>query len=243
MLITEKRLQVVMGPKENRFRPAIDPLFRSAAATFGPRVIGIVLSGLLDDGAAGLLAIRRCNGTTVVQQPSDAFNPQMPEAALRLMNPDHCLLVAKMAELLAKLTTQPAKAAVPIPEDIKTEVKVAAQTVNTFPIAKDMGTLISMSCPECGGPLRELGDENFKRYHCEVGHGFTQRSLLEEQKQMVERALWIAIRTFEENATLHESLAHEAASNNEENDARDHQQCAGQAHDYVGQLRKILTAQ
>ena len=240
LLVKQGHLHVAMGPKENRSRPAIDPLFRSAAASYGPRVIGVVLSGLLDDGASGLLAIRRCNGTTVVQDPADAFNPEMPENALAVINPDHCIAIAAMGELLVRLTYQPAKPAVPIPEDIQLEIKIAEQIMSDVPAENTLGNLVSLSCPECGGPLWELDDKTIGRYRCHIGHGFTRQALLEEQNDAIERTLWIALRSLEEKAKLQTLLARQAHARTRPSTAERFERQAEESRHHVEQLRQLL---
>jgi two-component system, chemotaxis family, protein-glutamate methylesterase/glutaminase len=120
LLVKKKRLLVTKGARENRYRPAIDPLFRSAAVAHGPGVIGLVLTGLLDDGTAGLIAIKKCGGVTVVQDPSDAAYPEMPQSALNNLKVDHCVPLGEMGLLLEKLVQQPAGKNRPSPEDVRT---------------------------------------------------------------------------------------------------------------------------
>ena len=240
MLIKEGHLHITMGPRENRARPAIDPLFRSAAATYGPRVIGIVLTGLLDDGAAGLLAIRRCNGVTVVQSPNDAVHSQMPESALACLNVDHCLPIVDMGDLLIKLTRKPVKAKVPIPDDIRIEVQIAENVMSDIPSEHKLGKLVSLACPECSGPLWEIETDAVGRYRCHVGHGFTRRALIAEQSEMIERTLWAALRSFEEKAKIQTTLAREERSRERPLSARLYEQQAEQSHQHAAQLRSLL---
>lgn len=240
LLIKQGYLQVSMGPKENYSRPAIDPLFRSAAASYGSRVIGVVLSGLLDDGTSGLLAIRRCNGATVVQDPADAYYSEMPESALAAINSDYCMPIDAMGEMLVRLTREPAKTAVPVPEDIQLEIKIAGQVMSDMPAENSVGTLVSLACPECGGPLWELDEEAVGRYRCHVGHRFTRQALIKEQSDAIERTLWIALRTLEEKAKLQTKLARQERTRGRQDSAMIYEDRAKESHSHVEQIRQLL---
>lgn len=202
LLLKEDRLRVVRGPRENRARPALDPLFRSAAATAGPRVIGVVLSGLQDDGSAGLAAIKRCGGVAVVQDPDDAAFPEMPRSALRATEVDHCPPLDELPELLARLVLEPAAAAGPAPRDVVLEAEIAERVMSGPAVDDELGHPVPVSCPGCGGPLWRIEDPAVQRYRCHVGHAYTAASLLAEQAEEVEKALWVAMRTLEERASL-----------------------------------------
>ena len=203
MLIERDHIRIARGPKENRHRPAIDPLFRSAAWSYGPRVIGVVLTGFLDDGTAGLWAIRTCGGVTIVQDPHDAVHPEMPQNALTFNQVDYVLSVEKMGPLLDKLARQPVHGAYQFnrPPSMKTEVEFQAMEHNRD--IKDMSTLGRLSpftCPSCRGSLWELQEDDLLRYRCHTGHGFNGESLLAEQTCAIEEGLYSALRAVEEKA-------------------------------------------
>lgn len=130
LLLKKSTVLVTKGARENRNRPGIDPLFRSAAVSHGARVIGVVLTGMLDDGTAGLTAIKACGGVTVVQDPKDAAYPGMPESALRNLGVDHCVAVAQMGQLLVRLTQERCGQDKPVPADIRTEAKIAERVLS-----------------------------------------------------------------------------------------------------------------
>lgn len=196
------RVRLSRGPKENRFRPAIDPLFRSAAHAFGPRVIGVVLTGALDDGTAGLWAIKRQGGVTVVQDPKDAVAPSMPLSALRYVDVDHCLPVAEIGPLLCRLAVEP----MTIPSRLEAGVMDMESKLLLGEAERDAGWKFgapsSYACPECHGVLQGLEEGSLVRYRCHVGHAYSIESLLSELTRTVSEALWNAQRAIEESTKL-----------------------------------------
>jgi len=211
MLLDDGRIRLVAGARENLHRPAIDPLFRSAALAGGPRVIGVVLTGALDDGTAGLRAIKRCGGTAVVQDPSEATYPSMPLSAMRSVRVDHCLPLAEIPALLVRLTGEaiadgPHEVA---PPDMKLEVGMAAMDSSQDKLDQ-IGTRSTFTCPECHGTLWEMNDEGVLRFRCHVGHAYTAETLVAQQSRGLEDALWAAVRAFEENAKLATRMAERA---------------------------------
>jgi two-component system chemotaxis response regulator CheB len=207
MLLHDQHILLRRGPRENLARPAIDPLFRSAAATFGPRVVGVVLSGALTDGTAGLLAVQRCGGCTIVQQPADAAVPQMPQSALRHLTPDSVAPADAIGPLLARLVGQPAGAAPPVPFEVRLEAAIAAQELDGMPTNAELGTLSPLTCPECQGALWEIEDGTFRRFRCHVGHAFTAETVLAAQAERAEALLYTLLRTHRERAVLTRRIA------------------------------------
>jgi two-component system, chemotaxis family, protein-glutamate methylesterase/glutaminase len=212
LIVERGHIRIVRGPRENRHRPAIDPLFRTAARAYGPRVVGVVLTGSLDDGTAGLLAIKERGGVTVVQDPSDALYPGMPRSALEHVEIDHCLLLRDLAPLLVRLAHQPApdEQAYPVPHDMEMESLIVELDANTLQGEHRPGAPSALSCPECGGVLWELHDGKLTRFRCRVGHAFSLESMLIEQNEALDEALWIALKTLEEKAVLSRRIAEQA---------------------------------
>jgi two-component system chemotaxis response regulator CheB len=208
LIVKEGYLRVTRGLRENRVRPAIDPLFRSAAVAYGARVVGVVLSGLQNDGTAGLLAIKRCGGITMVQDPTDALYPDMPLSALEYVEVDYCVPLLKMGSLLYRLIQEPPAATPPVPQDLLLEVNIVENPADNTDCARELGRATSLTCPECGGPLWELRQEKLRRFRCRLGHAFTPESLLEGQSEVIEYALWAAVRTMEDRVRILTSLAH-----------------------------------
>jgi two-component system chemotaxis response regulator CheB len=216
LLLHDAHLLLRRGPRENMARPAIDPLFRSAAATFGGRVIGVVLSGTLNDGTAGLRAIKRCGGLAVVQDPSDADFPDMPESALRQVEVDHVSDIVEMAGLLGRLTHRLAGQTPEIPIEIRVEAAIAAQELTDMEIEDDLGTLSPFTCPECHGALWQIPDGGMLRYRCHVGHAFTAETVLSGLDGEVDNMLESLLRSHQQRAALAHRMAEQERGRNRE---------------------------
>jgi two-component system, chemotaxis family, protein-glutamate methylesterase/glutaminase len=202
-------IRLTRGPKENRFRPAIDPLFRSAASVYGPMAVGVILSGDLDDGTAGLLAIKQLGGTTVVQDPQDATFPSMPRSAMNHVQVDYCVSIAELGSLLSRLVTAPLyKDEVhEVPSEMEIENSIAREKDAIEAGVRTLGEPSSYACPECHGVLLQLSNANPLRFRCHTGHAYTVQSLVAEISEKMEEALWAAVRSFEEAAMLLRHLA------------------------------------
>lgn len=210
MLLRDGRIVLRHGPKENMARPAIDPLFRSAALAFGPRVIGVILTGGLSDGTAGLHAVKRRGGIAVVQDPKRALSPGMPESALHHVTVDHCEDIEAIGPLISRLTSEPARAPpkAPAPEDIAIETAVAERE-EAPPMEAEgrLGKLSPLSCPECNGPLWEIADGDLLRYRCHTGHAYNADVLLAAKSEETERLLWNILRDYQQHAELVRRMA------------------------------------
>jgi len=204
MLVNGDRISLSKGPKENRARPSIDPLFRTAAAAYGSSVIGVILTGGLDDGTAGLSAVKESGGTTVVQDPADALYPSMPTSALRYVGADHTVPLVEIAPLLAFLVKRPTETAVVLPVSRRNEIESNFVQMKAMPM-KDMdviGSYAGVSCPECHGPMWKIHDEKLHRYRCHVGHAYTAQAMAEGQIEAQETHLWQALRLMKERVSL-----------------------------------------
>ncbi|WP_430784328.1 chemotaxis protein CheB [Actinoplanes sp. G11-F43] len=206
LLLLDGHLRLSRGPAENGHRPAVDPLFRSVARTAGRRAIGVVLSGSRDDGAAGLSAIAARGGTTVVQDPADVLHPWMPRAALEAVEADHVTSAAKIGGLLADLTGTPLDP-VPAPApDPLLDAEVAMSEL--YPTSTDrLAPAAGFGCPSCGGSLFQIESRPVPRFRCRVGHAWSPESLLDEQAETLESALWMALRALQEKAELSRRMA------------------------------------
>jgi two-component system chemotaxis response regulator CheB len=240
LLIGPGHLHVRRGPKENRTRPAIDPMFRSAAVTLSTQVIGIIFSGALDDGTAGLLTIRRCGGIGVAQEPKEARHPGMPWSAIRAGAVDHVCPIRLMAPLLARLVTEPAPPPPVPPERLRMEALIAAQELRMKPDHDPVGTLSPLTCPDCHGALREINDEGFLRFRCHTGHAFSAESLRSAQTDAWERALYDAQRVQEEQLALLRRMALDAIDQGRAEHARNYEARARGYEEGVEIIRGLL---
>lgn len=203
LLLREGRVLLRRGPQENRTRPAINALFRSAALAYGSRVVGVVLTGLLDDGTEGLIAITAGGGTSVVQSPDDAEWPAMPRNALNRDHVKHVVPLADMAALLSRLATEEAGPTIPLPEEYRIEDLIAAREFAvTDTDLQTPGHASPISCPDCGGVLNQIGEGEEPRFRCQVGHAFTPLGLADAQNAELERALGVAVRTHRDRIRL-----------------------------------------
>ena len=230
MLLRGGRITLTMGPRENRCRPAIDPLFRSAAFEFGPRVIGVVLSGSLDDGTAGLRSISERGGLTVVQDPEEALHPSMPRSAMDAVRVDHCMRIADIASLLKGTVIGPGL------------FEPRSRVDEPPPLVKETepppGVFV---CPECHGPLNEVDESGVLQFRCRVGHVFSPESLEAEKNSDIERSLFVALQVVEDGASLARRLARRAASRGLSASERRFLEQAQARVDAASNLRRLLT--
>ena len=211
ILDEEGAIRLSAAAKEHHARPAIDPLFRSAALVYGPRVIGVVLTGLLDDATSGLRAIKQLGGTAVVQDPSDAYAPSMPESAIANVDVDHIVPLDTMADLLRRLAQQPIPSVdeaglAEVRQRIHDEHSIGMEPP-TLKKLKAIGAPSIFTCPDCGGVLFELHDKQPVRYRCHTGHAFSLRTLAYTQEQVTDQALWTSLRSLQEKESILRRLA------------------------------------
>ena len=244
LLVERGRVRTAFGPKENRHRPAVDPLFRSAAVAYGPRVVGVILTGARDDGTAGLSAVKRRGGVAVVQDPEGALFNGMPESALEFVDVDHCLPLEEIAPLLDRLCREPAEeeGAYPVSDEMEYESKMA----RLDPLVVDQkspGELSAFTCPECTGPLYELRDGEFVRFRCRVGHAYTAESMLDEKMGALEEALYMALNTLEESAIMSERLAARSRQYQQDHAVKRFEERANAARKRAEKIRRVLAGE
>jgi two-component system chemotaxis response regulator CheB len=244
LMVGRECVRVIHGPRENRYRPAVDPLFRSAAVAYGPRVVGVVLTGALDDGTVGMIAVKKCGGLAVVQDPHDAIYSGMPSSVMRNVRVDYCVPLAEVAPLLVRLSREPAAEGVyAVDEDLRMENRIAEQEVEADDLieaVEKLGKLSTFTCPECGGTLWELHDVDLLRFRCHVGHAFSADSLVAEQSDGLETALWSAVRALEEKMALARRMAERSRRRNFERAARGFDEKAREAQEQADIVRKLL---
>jgi len=240
LLLSESHIMLGRGPRENMVRPAIDPLFRSAALQYGPRVIGVVLSGLLSDGSAGLNAIKRCGGFTLVQDPRDAIADEMPLQALGATTVDLCVPAAGIGDVLADLVHEPAGKVLPVPAEIRLEVEIAAgERIGTSSLS-GIAEPAALTCQSCGGVLSKLRMGEPLRFRCQVGHAYTADALAKEQEGQVDEALRVALRIIEERAELVQRMAEDGRNAGRAAVARMYEARAAEYRQYADMIRRVV---
>jgi len=239
LLVSDSRVVLSHGAKEHHTRPAIDPLFRSAALECGRRTVGVILTGRGDDGAAGLRAVKDCGGAAVVQDPADAEHPDMPRASLRAVEPDACVPLDAVASTVTRIIGE----AVPLVEPpaaarerIAREMAVFAGKGNGMDNLDAIGRPSKFTCPDCGGVVWEIDESQPPRFRCHTGHAFSLRSLEETQAAIAEDALWTALRALQQNEALLRRLAQlDRASG----DADEAQRRTREADEVAQELRRL----
>ena len=227
LIVTPDELHITDGPRENRNRPAIDPMLRSVAKAYRERAIGVVLSGYLDDGTAGLAAIKYYGGIAVVQDPDDAQAPSMPLSARTNVDVDHVVTLIHLPELLGRLVATPA------PPELKLSAEGAEDTADRV--------LPSVyTCPECHGTLWEVHTAGILRFECRVGHTYSSESMLVDQTEASERALWAALRSLEEGAQLARRLMQRALELKQPYGVERFRQRAEAAEEHIRVLHRLL---
>jgi two-component system chemotaxis response regulator CheB len=215
MLLEHGYIRIAKGPKENRFRPALDPLFRSAAYVYGTRVTGVVLSGALDDGTAGLWTIKLRGGTAIVQEPSDAGMRSMPLSALNNVDVDYKLPATAIGELLGRLVREEAEPEPELPETLRRrlehEIRIAEEHNALDEQVMRYGELSPFTCPECHGVLSMMREGKIVRFRCHTGHAFSSDALLASNGEELEARLWDAVRASDESVILLNRLGEEFA--------------------------------
>jgi two-component system chemotaxis response regulator CheB len=239
LILRDGHLHLTRGPKENGARPAVDPLFRSAARSYGSQVIGIVLSGNLNDGTSGLQAIKQAGGVAMAQSLETALYPGMPQSAMEHVAVDYVLPPAEMPPILSELA-EAADEALEVPAMTPDE---SAPDIDEFGLVDrhvQPGTPSTMSCPECHGVLWEAKDEELVQFRCRVGHAYSPEALLAHQAENLEAALWTALRALEENSALAKRLAARANSRGHNRSAASFTEQAMDAEHHASVIRTVL---
>jgi len=238
---------LIHGPKENHCRPAIDPLFRSAASAFQDRTIGVLLSGYLDDGTVGLQAVKACGGMVIVQDPVEAEALDMPASALEHVDVDRVLPVSEIAAALVGLAARGAQqaspphadAAFPVPAWVDIENRISCQDSDMDDLDQ-LGKRSALTCPDCSGALWEISHKGLIRYRCHTGHAFTARVLEALQGDAVEDAIWGAVRALHEQERLFMKLADKERESGRTEEAADYAAKAAQARAHSRSLRDVI---
>ena len=202
MLVKNNKILLGSGPEENRFRPSIDVLFRSAAVAYGSNAIGIILSGLLDDGTSGMWAIKRSEGCCIVQDPNQAEYPDMPLSIINNMEVDHVSTLVEIGALVGEIVMTPHKVKKNAPQEVISESLIAETVAVGIDDVEAVGTISVFACPDCGGNLWSIDKDIIHRYRCHIGHSYTEKDLMIKQAQIACSTLWVALRIMEERKHL-----------------------------------------
>jgi two-component system chemotaxis response regulator CheB len=239
LLVKDGHTLIGHGPTENRWRPSIDVLFRSAAVHYDGRTIGIILTGMLDDGTAGMSAIKKSGGICIVQDPNEAEYPDMPLAVLNNIEVDYCLPVAEIGKVLEEIVQAEPKHK-EIPVDLRRESEIAEKVSVGMDVVDRLGEQSVFTCPDCGGALWKIEDEKTDRYRCHIGHSYSERDLVVKQAEQAEATLWIAVRIMEERRNMLRKLESDTRKKGFKSIASDHADRARDLENHIGKLKGIL---
>lgn len=242
LLVRDGAIRLGRGPRENMARPAIDPLFRSAAIAYGARVVGVILSGFLNDGADGLAAVKRCGGLAIVQDPIDAVASEMPQSAMDATAVDVCVPGARLGDVLSDIVKEQAGTSLPIPPELRIEVDIAAGERVDSEIMQRIADPMALSCPACGGVLSGIRDSKPLRFRCQVGHGYTAAALAQQQESSLDEAMRVALRIIEERAELVLKMAEDARRNHRPAVVEMYEDRGREYRTYAETLRKAVIA-
>jgi two-component system, chemotaxis family, protein-glutamate methylesterase/glutaminase len=240
LIVDDGHARVVRGPKENLHRPAIDPLFRSAAVSYGPGAVAVVLSGSLYDGAAGAAAVSERGGAVLVQDPEEAIHPDMPRSAIAADHPVDVLPLAQLPEAILRLVTPtPQEVAMPDADALNEEVRYAALDLDAVDRDEGIGERAPFGCPECGGVLWEQDDGKLLRFRCRVGHAYAAETLLAAQAETFDSALFVALRALEERASLAKRVRNRLREQNRSSASR-YDEVIEESERYANVIRAVL---
>lgn len=239
LIVKKGFLKLGYGPRENRWRPSIDALFRSAAVAYNARTIGIVLTGLLNDGVNGLKAIQRCGGITMVQDPDEAVYPDMPLNVLEQMKVDYNVPISAMNAIIQQMIQREVPAVTP-PENLQLEAQISEKAAIGSDIVGKLGQQTTLACPDCGGSLWEVKDDNITHYRCHIGHVYSEQDLLLKQSESLEMSLWIAVRITEEKRNLLAKLRDKATSRGFLRSAAGYKESERELEHAVNVLKQLL---
>jgi two-component system, chemotaxis family, protein-glutamate methylesterase/glutaminase len=240
LLIKKDRIVIGHGPAENRFRPSIDVLFRSAAASYREHAIGIVLTGFLNDGTAGMWAIKQNGGHCIVQDPNEAEYPDMPLSVLESIEVDHCVNLNKMGAIIQSIVKEiPVNKVTPSPV-VEVEAQLSERIATGIKNVSSIGEKTIYACPDCGGGLWKIDNEKTYHYRCHIGHSYTEKDLNIQQAESIEHTLWVAIRMMEERKILLLKMGKEHTGKGLGKLGNDYRERAAQMDIHIGQMKELL---
>ncbi|MCE7067016.1 chemotaxis protein CheB [Dyadobacter sp. CY326] len=241
LLVKAGKIILGSGPHENRFRPSIDVLFRSAAVAYASRAVGVILSGMLDDGTSGMWAIKRSGGTCIVQDPNQAEYPDMPLSVINNMDVDYVSELGSIGAILTETISHEEGIEMSAPEDVVLESLIAEKTAVGIEAVEKIADKSVFACPDCGGNLWAVKGDVINRYRCHIGHAYTERDLVVKQAETASATLWAALRMMEERKHLLRKLELEYAQKGYNSMSQDHLERKDEMQRHIETLKLILT--
>jgi two-component system chemotaxis response regulator CheB len=241
MIIQDDKIFINRGARENKYRPSVDVLFRSAAVNYGSSVIGIILTGMLDDGTAGMSAIDRCGGITIVQDPEDAQFPDMPQSVLNQIAVDYQVPLKNIGKILTQIFNKPVPPQVPVPRELQIEAEITKKMTSSINQMKQIGDHSDFVCPDCGGGLWAVRHDPTYRYRCHTGHAFTEQALYDMQGLNLEESVWVSIRMLEERRNLLLLMAGHSEQANDEESADENRRRSAEMTAHIEAMKLVLS--
>ena len=214
LLVKNHKMHLNQGPEENKYRPSIDVLFRSVAVHFGHKAIGIILTGMLDDGTSGMYAIKSCGGLCLVQNPSEAEYSDMPRSVLNRIEVDYMADLVEIPIIVQDILNKPLPPQIAIPNELKIETEITQKLISDINDLKKIAQRSDFVCPDCGGGLWEVKNDPTHRYRCHTGHVYSEKLLYDLQDIQIEESIWVSIRMLEEKRNMLRLLAGRKITNN-----------------------------
>lgn len=241
IIITQQgTIKLTKGAYENRWRPSIDVLFRSAAVAFRENAIGIICSGLLDDGTSGMISIQECGGVTLVQEPVEASFPEMPTAVLNAIQVDYRLPVGQMPVIIDGIVAGKKRKKITPPPEVLAEAAISEKVATGIDVPAAVGKPTPFTCPDCGGALWEIDEKNHHRFRCHTGHSYTESDYDIKQSEKLESALWVALRMMQERLALLKKLQAENETKGMKNIASFQAQRVSELNEHINKIKEII---
>jgi two-component system, chemotaxis family, protein-glutamate methylesterase/glutaminase len=240
LIVKAGTMHLRKGPAENRWRPSIDVLFRSAAAYYREYAIGIILTGLLDDGTSGMQAIKKCGGTCIVQDPGEAAYPDMPQSVIDNTMVDHILPATGMSEAIEETIANKKITGIEAPAAVIAETELIEKTITDIEHISKQGNHTVYTCPDCGGGLWQIKEGEHTRYRCHIGHAYSEKDLLKKQFESLNATLWVALRMMEERRNLLNKISRQDQSKNMYTMANLHTERVRELETHINNLKELL---
>ena len=241
LMVSDGHIRINQGPHENKYRPSIDVLFRSAAVNYGNRVIGIILTGLLEDGTSGMYAIKQTGGICIVQDPDEAEFSDMPRSVLNKIKVDHCATLDDIPGILQRIIAGPLPEQMEVPNELQIEADITERMMTDINEMKKIADRSDFMCPDCGGGLWAVKNDPIHRYRCHTGHVYTEKLLNELKDEKIEESIWVCLRMLEEKANLLMLMSHRESNEGKMDTASAHQRRVDDINRHISRLKSFLT--